>query len=177
MARTKKKKKETEKTPAEEEADEGPLKFDAILHGVAKTYRSKSKALLEFMANTSNIRWDEKGKLTIDNVVLPHSNIAELVNDAARDTKKRRQAPNGRTQLSQALQRAGVPKNLIGSRNFWNAADSSLNHSRVLAASSQQQEEDLFKTVTSHSGSPLSSSSPQQRQQKGGARKWITWRS
>ena len=92
---------------------------------------------MEFMSNTSNIRWDEKGKVTIDNVVLPHSNITELVNDAARDTK-RRQAPNGRTQLSQALQRAGVPKNLTGSRNFWNAADSSLNHSRVLAASSQQ---------------------------------------
>lgn len=97
---------------------------DFVLQKVAKVDRDRAKQLLQFIDKTSNVKWRRKdGRLTIDGVELPNSNIASLISDATRaKDNKRGRPPNGRAQLSLALQRAGVPRNLVLNNNFWTAA-------------------------------------------------------
>lgn len=37
----------------------------------------------------SKINWDDKGTVVIDNVIIPESNIVDLVNDFLRPLKKK----------------------------------------------------------------------------------------
>lgn len=104
------------------------LDTSVMLHGVAQSYRSKAKQLAEFIDRSSNIRWTEKGRLVIDNVELPHSNIVDLLNDAVRE-RKTHAPPNGRAQLSAALRKAGVPRKFIGNAAFWTEGEPSPNSS------------------------------------------------
>lgn len=116
-----------------EEEKEKNLRVEAILQGVSKTFRSRAKQILEFVDKTSNIRYTDKGKLVIDDVELPDSNITMLVNCAASNRKSK--APNGMAQFSSALQRAGVPKEFIGNKSFF--SDEALNDSATNLNSSR----------------------------------------
>lgn len=151
----------------EEDRGKDALETSVMLHSVAKTYRPKAKDLIEFMSKTSNIKWTKEGRMIIDDVELPNSNIRDLLNDAARERKKT-STPNGRAQLSAALRKAGVPKKLIGNNRFWEAGEASLNNT----AGSPDHNSTLYQ-------SGLSASSPketsQHQQKTPSPTKWNKW--
>ena len=112
-----------------EEESKKALDASVMAQSVAKTYRSKAKQLADFIASSSNIGWTDTGRVVIDNVELPNSNMIDLLNDAVRE-RKSHAPPNGRAQLSNALRKAGVPQKLIGNPAFWNEGETSPNNSR-----------------------------------------------
>lgn len=155
------------KTEAEKEKD---LNVEIILQNVAKTHRDGAKQLLHFIDKTSNVTWNRDGRLVIDGTELPNSNIASLINDAARKRKnKRGRPPNGRAQLSLALQRAGVPKDLISNNEFWDAAaEISLHDSQIAVSTSSPRS----ASTSSPKQSPTKQITPPSR---GGLTSWINW--
>lgn len=87
---------ETYKADKVQEADEEKEKisnFDTsvMLQSVAKSYRSKAKELADFIKRTKNISWTRKGRVVINDVELPDTNIRDLLNDALSIETKRSQ--------------------------------------------------------------------------------------
>lgn len=160
-------KEDPDATADQEEKKKEVLNMSVMLQSVAQSYRSKARRLAEFISKTSNIRWTPEGRVVIDNVVLPNSNIADLLNYATRE-RKTVAAPNGDAQLSAALQRAGVSKNLIGNPKFWSIGQISPNNSSSVDFPELASESAILKT----SSPKNASSSPPV---KAGAN-WFQWR-
>lgn len=157
----------------EEEGGKDELETSVMLHSIAKTYRPKAKNLVEFMSKTSNIKWTKEGRIVIDDVELPNSNIRDLLNDAVRERKKT-STPNGRAQLSVALRKAGVPQKLIGNKRFWEAGETSLNSTAAAAASSPDNSA-LYQSGLSTS-SPKEISQQEHQQKTPPSTQWTKWR-
>lgn len=98
--------------------------IEKILGQVPKTYRQKALKFLNFISQTSNIRWRSDGRIVINDTVLPNSNVSDLVNDAMRYKKGSHVV--GRSQLAIALRRVAIPPGLIGNSTFWDAGNESI---------------------------------------------------
>lgn len=158
----------------EEEEAKKKEEFDMslMLQSVKKTYRSKARQLADFIKRSSNIAWTKSGRLVIDGVELPDSNINLLINDAMRYRSKSR-VPNARAQLSAALRKAGVSQKLIGNRNFWEDGETSqlnITGGNVAATSSPKQ---TSKNTTPPSSTTEPSTSSNQNNHN---RTWFAWR-
>lgn len=151
-----------DKEVAEKEKQREEENFDVsvLLHGVKKTYRSQCKQLAEFIKRSSNIGWTSSGRVVIDGVEMPDSNVVDLLNDAAR-YRKTSAVPHGRAQLASALRRAGVPRKLIGNQQFWDDADiSAINLSAQNIASSSPKDTSKVQASPSSSDSSSTYASP-----------------
>lgn len=178
---------EQKKIVQEEEKEEDKRKqenFDisALLQNVRKTYRSQSKQLAEFIQRTSNVRWTKSGRVVIDGVEMPDSNIVDLINDATR-FRKTSAIPNGRAQLATALRKAGVPRKLIGNKHFWDDANlSAINLSTHNVASSSPKDTIKQGTPVSPQNSSISPftsafASPSDNDNKYNRKTWLSWKS
>lgn len=147
-------------TVEQAEQKEKQTRYETVLRGVAKTFRSRGKELLEFIDKSSNIEWTKEGRVVIDKVELPNSSISALVNCATSTRSKKTRLPNGMAQFSSALQRASVPEKLIGNSGFWNAQQSPSKTASLNASSSSE--------------SPVESPV---RSTFGNLTKWTQWRS
>ena len=145
-------------------------RVEAVLRDVKKTFRDRAKQLLEFIDKSSNIKWTKEGRVVIDGVELPHSNISALVN-CATSTRSRTKLPNGTAQFSLALQKASVPSKFIGNTGFFETPLSAHN-SQILSSS-----ETSPKTANT---SKFSTSSPKEdvglaQSVYQGLTKWAPW--
>lgn len=145
-----------------------------VLRSVKKTYRSQYRQLAEFIRRSSNVSWTESGRVVIDGVEMPDSNIVDLINDAAR-YRKTSAVPNGRAQLASAFRRADVPRKLIGNRHFWDDADvSSINLSDPDVSSSNPK--DTSKPGPSTSLRALASKNINNNNNDNHRKTWLSWR-
>lgn len=55
---------------------------DDILSPFSKTLRSKAESLLNFIDRNENLDWDSLGRLVVNGIVIPSSNITDLIKDA-----------------------------------------------------------------------------------------------
>lgn len=80
---------------------------------VPKTYKSHSLRIYDYLCQShSTVTWDASGTLSINNTVVPQSNLVDSISDLTRSRKNF--APPGTDALCQALAQMNVPLELIG---------------------------------------------------------------
>ena len=83
-----------------------------IFSSVPKSLKTKTQVLLNLMQASNRISWDQTGAVSIDNKVVPGSNIIDLVNDVVRRRTTLR-IPIGITEFKQMLQAINIPLELV----------------------------------------------------------------
>ena len=83
-----------------------------IISSVPKSLKRKTEVLLNLMQTSNRISWDQTGAVSIDNKVVPGSNIIDLVNDVLRRRTTLRN-PIGITEFKQMLQAINIPLELV----------------------------------------------------------------
>jgi hypothetical protein len=84
-----------------------------IIASVPKTLTYKAKRLLSRIKDSPNISFDNQGRVTINDELLPDANIVDLIYSAI-STKKNISQPPGWQNFNTLLQDSGVPLSLLG---------------------------------------------------------------
>ncbi len=88
------------------------LSDDIIVRGIPKTMRTRALALLERLkVKPDVISWDDMGQVKIDGVLIPKSNISDLVSSAMRSRKNF--DPVASREFFGVLSKLNVPKDLV----------------------------------------------------------------
>lgn len=97
----------------------------AIMDSIPAMYKRKAQVLVKYLRTSQSaaqrIRWDHEGRVTIDGVLVPNSNIVDLINDAVRSRKNFK--ANGQRQFIQSLRDIAVPREFIGNDKLWELGD------------------------------------------------------
>jgi hypothetical protein len=72
----------------------------------------KAKALLTILSRTAELSWNDQGEVVIQNEVLPHSNIAELISNSVKSKQDVR--PLGWERFVETVTQIGVPAEFLG---------------------------------------------------------------
>ena len=96
----------------EEEEETDSLSEEMIVRGIPKTMKSRAEALLAHLKERGDvITWDDMGQVLLDGVLIPKSNISNLVSDAMRSRKHFN--PVGVREFYNVLNKINVPKDLV----------------------------------------------------------------
>ena len=95
-----------------EEEETDSLSVEMIVRGIPKTMKSRAEALLAHLKERGDvITWDDMGQVLVDGVLIPKSNISDLVSDAMRSRKHFN--PVGVREFYNVLSKINVPKDLV----------------------------------------------------------------
>ena len=105
-----------------EEEEEDSLSVEMIVRGIPKTMKSRAEALLAHLKERGDvITWDDMGQVLLDGVLIPKSNISDLVSDAMRPRKHFN--PVGVREFYNVLNKINVPKDLVRNERRWGEAE------------------------------------------------------
>ena len=105
----------------EEEEETDSLSVEMIVRGIPKTMKSRAEALLAHLKERGDvITWDDMGQVLVDGVLIPKSNISDLVSDAMRSRKHFN--PVGVREFYNVLNKINVPKDLVRNERRWDEA-------------------------------------------------------
>ena len=97
------------------------LSVEMIVRGIPKTMKSRAEALLAHLKERGDvITWDDMGQVLVDGVLIPKSNISDLVSDAMRSRKHFN--PVGVREFYNVLSKINVPKDLVRNERRWDEA-------------------------------------------------------
>ena len=100
------------------EEEEDSLSVEMIVRGIPKTMKSRAEALLAHLKERGDvITWDDMGQVLLDGVLIPKSNISDLVSDAMRSRKHFN--PVGVREFYNVLNKINVPKDLVRNERRW----------------------------------------------------------
>ena len=106
----------------EEEQQEDSLSVEIIVRGIPKTMKTRAEALLAHLKERGDvITWDDMGQVLLDGVLIPKSNISDLVSDAMRSRKHFN--PVGVREFYNVLNKINVPKDLVRNERRWDEAE------------------------------------------------------
>ena len=106
----------------EEEPQEDSLSVEMIVRGIPKTMKTRAEALLAHLKERGDvITWDDMGQVLLDGVLIPKSNISDLVSDAMRSRKHFN--PIGVREFYNVLNKINVPKDLVRNERRWDEAE------------------------------------------------------
>ena len=104
-----------------EEEETDSLSVEMIVRGIPKTMKSRAEALLAHLKERGDvITWDDMGQVLVDGVLIPKSNISDLVSDAMRFRKHFN--PVGVREFYNVLNKINVPKDLVRNERRWDEA-------------------------------------------------------
>ena len=102
----------------EKEEETDSLSVEMIVRGIPKTMKSRAEALLAHLKERGDvITWDDMGQVLLDGVLIPKSNISDLVSDAMRSRKHFN--PVGVREFYNVLNKINVPKDLVRNEKRW----------------------------------------------------------
>ena len=102
-----------------EEEETDSLSVEMIVRGIPKTMKSRAEALLAHLKERGDvITWDDMGQVLVDGVLIPKSNISDLVSDAMRSRKHF----NPVREFYSVLSKINVPKDLVRNERRWDEA-------------------------------------------------------
>ena len=105
-----------------EETREDSLSVEMIVRGIPKTMKTRAEALLAHLKERGDvIMWDDMGQVLLDGVLIPKSNISDLVSDAIRSRKHFN--PVGVREFNNVLNKINVPKDLVRNERRWDEAE------------------------------------------------------
>jgi hypothetical protein len=145
-----------------------PLQFTPshIITLIPKSYVKKSQSLLDnILQNKHKIWWKEGGDIVVNNVVIPESNIIDLISDTVRPLKRAK--PIGWKQFASVLKDIGVPTSCIGN-------PSNLEYINGLQID-QDQESPIYKNTRSTSIQVKGQSTPISNKTLELSKKKIDW--
>ena len=126
-----------------EETREDSLSVEMIVRGIPKTMKTRAEALLAHLKERGDvITWDDMGQVLLDGVLIPKSNISDLVSDAMRSRKHFN--PVGVREFYNVLNKINVPKDLVRNERRWDEAEKkkvSLNEKNSPEGNYFQEEE------------------------------------
>ena len=106
----------------EEEPKEDALSVEMIVRGIPKTMKTRAEALLAHLKERGDvITWDDMGQVLVDGVLIPKSNISDLVSDAMRSRKHFN--PVGVREFYNVLNKINVPKDLVRNEKRWDETE------------------------------------------------------
>ena len=106
----------------EEEPQEDALSVEMIVRGIPKTMKTRAEALLAHLKERGDvITWDDMGQVLVDGVLIPKSNISDLVSDAMRFRKHFN--PVGVREFYNVLNKINVPKDLVRNERRWDETE------------------------------------------------------
>ena len=106
----------------EEEPQEDTLSVEMIIRGIPKTMKTRAEALLAHLKERGDvITWDDMGQVLVDGVLIPKSNISDLVSDAMRSRKHFN--PVGVRDFYNVLNKINVPKDLVRNERRWDETE------------------------------------------------------
>ena len=105
----------------EEEPQEDTLSVEMIVRGIPKTMKTRAEALLAHLKERDVITWDDMGQVLVDGVLIPKSNISDLVSDAMRSRKHFN--PVGVRDFYNVLNKINVPKDLVRNERRWDESE------------------------------------------------------
>ena len=109
-----------------EEEETDSLSVEMIVRGIPKTMKSRAEALLAHLKERGDvITWDDMGQVLVDGVLIPKSNISDLVSDAMRPRKNFN--PIGVREFYSVLNKINVPKDLVRNERRWDEAGKNVN--------------------------------------------------
>ena len=101
-----------------EKEETDSLSVEMIVRGIPKTMKSRAEALLAHLKERGDvITWDDMGQVLVDGVLIPKSNISDLVSDAMRSRKHFN--PVGVREFYNVLNKINVPKDLVRNERRW----------------------------------------------------------
>ena len=104
-----------------EEEEEDSLSVEMIVRGIPKTMKLRAEALLAHLKERGDvITWEDMGQVLVDGVLIPKSNISDLVSDAMRSRKHFN--PVGVREFYSVLNKINVPKDLVRNERRWDEA-------------------------------------------------------
>ena len=104
-----------------EKEETDSLSTEMIVRGIPKTMKSRAEALLAHLKERGDvITWDDMGQVLVDGVLIPKSNISDLVSDAMRSRKHFN--PVGVREFYSVLNKINVPKDLVRNERRWDEA-------------------------------------------------------
>ena len=105
-----------------EEPQEDVLSVEMIVRGIPKTMKTRAEALLAHLKERGDvITWDDMGQVLVDGVLIPKSNISDLVSDAMRSRKHFN--PVGVREFYNVLNKINVPKDLVRNEKRWDETE------------------------------------------------------
>jgi hypothetical protein len=143
-----------------------------IVDVIPKSYKTKSKTLLECMVQSKpKIWWKENGEVVINNRTIPNSNILELVGDVLRPLK--RSKPIGWEDFASILHDIRVPTACIGN-------PTNLKFMKGLQSTDPNTSIESTNTYTSsvkekNTSTPLSTKAPNQSKKKLDWERWTPY--
>ena len=106
----------------EEEPQEDALSVEMIVRGIPKTMKTRAEALLAHLKERGDvITWDDMGQVLVDGVLIPKSNISDLVSEAMRSRKHFN--PVGVREFYNVLNKINVPKDLVRNEKRWDETE------------------------------------------------------
>ena len=105
-----------------EETREDSLSVEMIVRGIPKSMKTRAEALLAHLKERGDvITWDDMGQVLLDGVLIPKSNISDLVSDAMRSRKHFN--PVGVREFYNVLNKINVPKDLVRNERRWDEVE------------------------------------------------------
>ena len=86
--------------------------YSKIVDSMPATIKHKARNLLDHIRTSKNLQWDRDGRIVIDDVTVPGSNVVDLVHGLTR-MRKTHSAPEGSSQFLEALDKINTPKELV----------------------------------------------------------------
>ena len=101
--------------------DEESMSIEMIVRSIPKSMKKRAEALLAHLKEREDvITWDDMGQVLVDGVLIPKSNITDLVSDAMRSRKNFN--PIGVREFYSVLNKINVPKDLVRNERRWDEA-------------------------------------------------------
>ena len=105
-----------------EETQEDSLSVEMIVRGIPKTMKTRARALLERLKEREDVvTWDDMGQVLLNGVLIPKSNISDLISDAMRSRKHFN--PVGVREFYKALNEINIPKDRVRNERRWSETE------------------------------------------------------
>ena len=105
-----------------EETLEDSLSAEMIVRGIPKTMKTRAQALLERLKEREDVvTWDDMGQVLLNGVLIPKSNISDLISDAMRSRKHFN--PVGVREFYKVLNEINFPKDLVRNERRWSETE------------------------------------------------------
>ena len=105
-----------------EETLEDSLSVEMIVCGIPKTMKTRAQALLERLKEREDVvTWDDMGQVLLNGVLIPKSNISDLISDAMRSRKHFN--PVGVREFYKVLNEINIPKDLVRNERRWSETE------------------------------------------------------
>ena len=105
-----------------EDEETGSMSIEMIVRSIPKSMKKRAEALLAHLKEREDvITWDDMGQVLLNGVLIPRSNITDLVSDAMRPRKNFN--PIGVHEFYKVLKDINVPKDIVRNEQRWSEGE------------------------------------------------------